>query len=235
MGVAFMFLLLLFCVRSKYSNGENIILTHLWMNTSRPLCCFRKLWVEPRAWNILSTCCARYLLELKLFYYMPALILHNNGYLLSLGGQKRLGRSSGSGLTGDCEQRMKFWESNPGPWQEQLVLLTAETPVQTRFVAFFGGKFLDCTPVSKSSYIFAILTKENVDRDTETLVPWVEGKASQVLCDLIFYFTGWTKHSIPDWEPMIHPIFSGKDTTKVQLGDPVSFIGVPSRSLNSGI
>jgi hypothetical protein len=34
---------------------------------------------------------------------------------------------------------------------------------------------------------------------------------------------------------MIHPIFSGKDTTKVQLGDPVSFIGVPYRNLNSGI
>lgn len=75
------------------------------------------------------------------------------------------------GILDSCELPCAFWESNPGPWQEQLVLLTAETPVQTRFVAFFGGKFLDCTPVSKSSYIFAILTKENVDRDTETLVP----------------------------------------------------------------
>lgn len=88
---------------------------------------------------MLSTCCARYLLKLKLFYYMLALILHNNGYLLFFGGQRRVADPLGLGLQAICKQRSKFWEPNPGPRQEQPVLLTAEMPVQMRFVVFLGG------------------------------------------------------------------------------------------------
>lgn len=34
---------------------------------------------------------------------------------------------------------------------------------------------------------------------------------------------------------MLDPTFSGKDATEVQLGDPVSFIGVPYRNMDSGL
>lgn len=42
-------------------------------------------------------------------------------------------RSLGTGVTDDCEPPHWCWELNPGPLQEQQVLLTAESSLQTPF------------------------------------------------------------------------------------------------------
>lgn len=86
---------------------------------------------------MLSTCCARYLLKYYFIIYVCMLIVQHVGTCYLWRPEEGV-TSSGSGLRGGCEPRNKCWEPKPGPLQEQLVLLIAETPGGTRALVFVG-------------------------------------------------------------------------------------------------
>ena len=57
-------------------------------------------------------------------------------------------RSPGTGVTDNCELPCGYWELNPGPLEEQAVLLTAEPSLQILLLIFcfvFRGRISLCS------------------------------------------------------------------------------------------
>ncbi|KAL6074356.1 hypothetical protein STEG23_012106, partial [Scotinomys teguina] len=62
---------------------------------------------------------------------------HSVSYVMQLRSSKR---SPGTGVTDSCELPCGFWDLNPGPLEEQPVLLTAEPSLQPPETCFKGPK-----------------------------------------------------------------------------------------------